>query len=93
MTRRGGGRVPAMEIMVSNGRIAERILDPDKMSEIQEIIAQGAYYGMQTFDQALLNLVREDIVEIEDAMEASSKPHDFGLMIEQAGLRMPARAS
>jgi twitching motility protein PilT len=88
VVRKGGGRVPAMEVMVTNGRIAERILDPDKMGEIQEIVAQGGYYGMQTFDQSLLKLVREGIVTIEDAMEASSKPHDFGLMLEQAGLRL-----
>jgi twitching motility protein PilT len=85
--RSSGGRVPAMEIMVSNGRIAERILNPDAMGEINQIIAQGSYYGMQTFDQSLLSLVQRGDVSIPDAMEAASKPHDFSLMLEQAGLR------
>jgi twitching motility protein PilT len=88
VVRKGGGRVPAMEVMVSNGRIAERILVPELTSEIQEIIAQGSYYGMMTFDQSLLRLVQQDIVTVEDALEAASKPHDFGLMLEQAGLKV-----
>jgi twitching motility protein PilT len=86
VVRTGGGRIPAMEVMVANGRIAERILNPDTMSDIPQIIAQGSYYGMQTFDQSLLRLVQLGIVTIPDAMEASSKPHDFTLMLEQAGL-------
>jgi twitching motility protein PilT len=90
VVRTGGGRIPAMEIMVSNGRIAERILNPETMSDITQIIAQGTYYGMQTFDQSLLRLVQMGIVSIPDAMEASSKPHDFSLMLEQAGLRTAA---
>ena len=85
--RSSGGRVPAMEVMISNGRIAERILNPDAMGEISQIIAQGSYYGMQTFDQSLLSLVKQGIISIPDAMEAASKPHDFSLMLEQAGLR------
>jgi twitching motility protein PilT len=87
VVRTGGGRIPAMEVMVANGRIAERILNPDMMSEIAQIIAQGSYYGMQTFDQSLLRLVQTGIVSIPDAMDASSKPHDFTLMLEQAGVR------
>jgi twitching motility protein PilT len=90
VVRTGGGRIPALEVMVSNGRIAERILNPDTMSDITQIIAQGSYYGMQTFDQSLLRLVQMGIVSIPDAMEASSKPHDFSLMLEQAGLRASA---
>jgi twitching motility protein PilT len=87
VVRTNGGRIPAMEVMVSNGRIAERILNPDSMGEINQIIAQGSYYGMQTFDQSLLRLVQMGIVSIPDAMDAASKPHDFNLMLEQAGMR------
>jgi twitching motility protein PilT len=87
VVRAAGGRIPAMEVMVNNGRIAERILNPDAMSEIQQIISEGSYYGMQTFDQSLLRLVQMGVITIPDAMETSSKPHDFSLMLEQAGLR------
>jgi twitching motility protein PilT len=85
--RAGGGRIPAIEVMVNNGRIADRILDPVRTSEIHEIIAEGEYYGMQTFDQSLLGLVRQGLITIDDALHASSQPHDFLLMLEQAGLR------
>jgi twitching motility protein PilT len=90
VVRREGGRVPALEVMVNNGRTAERILKPELTAEIQDVIAESGYYGMQTFDQALLALVKDSVIAIDDAMEASSSPHDFGLMLQQAGLAVPA---
>jgi twitching motility protein PilT len=81
-----GGRSPAVEIMVNTGRVSDRIVDADKTSEIHSIIEEGKFYGMQTFDQALLALVQEGQVSIEEARLHASKPHDFGLMLEQAGL-------
>jgi len=86
----GGGRMPVVEVMVNNGRIADRIRDHMITSEITEIIAEGEYYGMQTFDQSLLALVSQGLVALADAMDAASSPHDFGLMLEQAGIRVGA---
>jgi twitching motility protein PilT len=80
------GRIPALEILVVNGRVADRIMDPALTSEIEQIIAESAFYGMQSFDQSLLNLVRDGLVSVDNAMEACSKPHDFRLMLEQASL-------
>jgi twitching motility protein PilT len=93
--RSGGGRMPALEIMVTNGRVSDRILSPNTTSEIHEIIEEGEFYGMQTFDQSLLQLVVDGMVSVQDALDASSKPHDFTLMLEQAGIavrpeRVPA---
>ena len=53
----GKGRVPALEIMVVNGRIQQAIMDPVQTSDINEIMAEGEYYGMQTFDQSLVELL------------------------------------
>ena len=53
-----GGRVPGLEILINNGRVAERIADPDKTHEIKDVIADGGFYGMVTFDQSLLHLVQ-----------------------------------
>jgi twitching motility protein PilT len=75
----GKGRVPAVEVLVSNGRVYDRILDPNATIEIRDIIAEGSFYGMQTFDQALVQLVREGLVEEEEAKLASTTPHDFVL--------------
>ena len=85
-----GGRVPGLEVLVNTGRVAERIADPDKTSEIHDVIADGAYYGMMTFDQSLLQLVQMGKVGIDQAMEASSSPHDFQLALQQAGIAVPA---
>jgi twitching motility protein PilT len=90
--RSGGGMVPAVEVMISNGRVAERILDSDVTSEIREIVAQGSAYGMQSFDQSLLGLVRSGAVTIADAMASASNQHDFSLALQQAGLATPAQA-
>jgi twitching motility protein PilT len=81
-----GGQTPAVEVLVNTGRIAERIVEPGATSEIPEVIAEGSYYGMQTFDQALLALVRDGRVTLEDALSVASEPHDFQLMLQQAGV-------
>jgi twitching motility protein PilT len=86
--RAGGGRIPAVEVLINNGRVADRILDSNRTSEIHEVIADGEYYGMQTFDQSLLSLVRQELVTVDEALRAASQPHDFLLMLEQAGLRV-----
>jgi twitching motility protein PilT len=66
--------------------VAERIADPDKTAEIHEVIAEGAYYGMLTFDQSLLQLVKGGRVSLDAALAASTNPHDFQLLLQQAGV-------
>jgi twitching motility protein PilT len=85
-----GSRTPALEILVNNGRIAERIVDPERTAEIKEVIAEGGYYGMSTFDQSLLTLVRDGKVTVDAAMKAVSSQHDFVLAMQQAGMEAPA---
>ena len=86
-----GGRVPALEILVNTGRVAERIIDEEKTSEIKDVVAEGGYYGMITFDQWLLKLIQEGKVSVEDAMQAVSSKHDFELAMQQAGMEAPRR--
>ena len=85
-----GGLVPTHEILVNTGRIAERIGDAEKTAEIHDVIAEGGYYGMMTFDQSLLSLVEGGTVTVEHALTASSNPHDFQLHLQQAGIALPA---
>lgn len=87
LPRIGGGRAAAIEVMVSNGRVRDLILDPQKTHELQDIVAEGSYYGMQTFDQALISLYRAGLVELEDARSASTNAHDFELVLQQSGLQ------
>ena len=78
--------VPSHEILVNTGRIAERIADPDKTAEIHDVIADGGYYGMITFDQSVLQLVKDGVVTPEAALAASTNPHDLQLQFQQAGI-------
>jgi twitching motility protein PilT len=77
----GKGRVAAMEVLVSTGRVYDRILEPEATIEIRDVIAEGGYYGMQTFDQALVRLTLEGLVTEEEAKLASTNPHDFVLAL------------
>ena len=77
----GMGRVPTVEVLVNTGRVFERIIDPEASFEIADVIAEGDFYGMQTFDQALVKLVREGTVTEADARGASTNPHDFQLAL------------
>jgi twitching motility protein PilT len=86
----GGGRVPALEVLVNNGRVADRIVDSETTPEIHQIIREGEFYGMQTFDQSLFSLVTKGLVTIADALDSASEEHDFRLMLEQAGLQVSA---
>ncbi|HAM00927.1 MAG TPA: type IV pili twitching motility protein PilT [Acidimicrobiaceae bacterium] len=87
----GKGRVPALEIMVVNGRIQQAIEDPLRTSEIDQIMADGEYYGMQTFDQSLAGLIRDGAISIRDAMNAASNPHDLKIMLERMGVVQTGR--
>jgi twitching motility protein PilT len=84
-----GSLAPGLEVLVNTGRIAERIADPEKTYEIHEVIAEGGYYGMFTFDQSLLALVQAGRITVEAALEASTAPHDLQLMFQQAGVPLP----
>jgi twitching motility protein PilT len=82
----GEGRVPAVEVLIVNGRVSEAILQPGGIDMISRIMEEGDSYGMQTFDQALVRLVGEGRVKVEDALLAASNAHDFRLALAEAQL-------
>jgi twitching motility protein PilT len=83
----GRGRVPAVEVLVMNGRVRDLILNPEQTHMISDIVAESGFYGMQTFDQALLGLYRSGLVGLDDAMAAATNQHDFQLALRQEGLQ------
>jgi twitching motility protein PilT len=83
----GNGRVAVCEIMAVTGRVQDLILNPQETGRITEVIAEGEYYGMQTFDQALLKHVVAGNITEETAFEVASSPHDFKLMLAAQGQR------
>jgi twitching motility protein PilT len=83
----GSGRIPAVEVLVMNGRIHDLVLNPEQTHMIHGIVAESSFYGMQTFDQALLNLYRSGLVALEDAMRAATNSHDFQVALRAQGLQ------
>jgi twitching motility protein PilT len=81
----GNGRVAVCEVLKTTARIKDMIMDPDMTGMIPEAIAEGAYYGMQTFDQALLGHLQAGRISQEEAMNMATSPHDFKLMIASGG--------
>lgn len=78
----GKGRVPAVEVLVSTSRIRECISDERRQREIRDAIAEGSVsYGMQTFDQSLMQLFKKKLVSYETALAAATNPDDFALFV------------
>lgn len=79
----GVGRVPAVEILVSTARIRECIIEKEKTAEIQDAIAKGyTTYGMQTFDQSLMALLKRGFISYDEALRQSTNPDDFALRVK-----------
>ncbi len=79
----GKGRIPAVEVLVATALIRDKIVDREKTMEIKEAIADGvAQYGMQTFDQCLINLFYRKLITLDAAMRYCSNPDDFMLKIK-----------
>ncbi len=78
--KNGTGRVAACEIMIATSTIRDLILDAERTDEIADLIAEGReQYRSQTFDQHLMDLVHQDVVEFEVAKAAANNPSDFEL--------------
>jgi twitching motility protein PilT len=88
----GGGRVAVCEILVMTGRVRDMILDPTQTGRLHEVIQEGEYYGMQTFDQALLGHLQAGRISMEEALKASTHPHDFKLLVAAEGRRSTSMA-
>jgi len=76
------GRVASVEVLVANSRIREMIEDKDRTKEIATAISQShTTYGMQTFDQSLMSLFRQNVITYEEALRQSTNPDDFALRV------------
>jgi len=78
----GQGRIPAVEVMVATGTVRDYLLDPDKSRLIPDLIEEGtSQYGMQSFDQALLQLFQRKLITLDVAKKFSTRPGDFELKV------------
>ena len=79
----GLGRVPAAEVLISTARVRECITEKDKTGEINDAISKGTTaYGMQSFDQSLMTLMKEGLITFEEALKHCSNPDDFALRVK-----------
>ena len=74
----GGGMVPAIEILVNSPNMRQTIAE-GKARDLEKIMENDTYYNMQTFNQALLELVRMGVITEEQALATSSSPDDLKL--------------
>ena len=88
----GKGRVAAVEILIATGTARDMIRDAGRAAELRDYIREGReQYGMQTFDQHLMDLVESGAVTYETAIAASTNPADFELQVRT--LRRRSRAA
>ncbi len=82
----GSGVVPAVEILINTGAITECIKDPDRLFEITDYMERGKkHYGMQTFDQAVIDLYNKGLITYENALLYATNPSDVELKIKGIG--------
>lgn len=79
----GGGRVPACEILINTLAVRDCIIDPDRLLEVRSLMEKGKeVYGMQTFDQSLLDLYKRGLITLDDLLSNASNPDDLLLKIK-----------
>lgn len=81
-----GGRTVVMEIALATGRLQDAIVDPEKTATIPDIIAEGGYHQMQTFDQHLVQLVQKGELGVPEALIASTQPHELAILLKAIGI-------
>jgi twitching motility protein PilT len=94
LPRAGGrGRVPAVEVLVVNSRVAERILDPLRLVELEKEMAEGDLYGMQTFDQSIEGLYRSGLIGRDEAIARAQRAADLRITLDRLDFERGAPAS
>jgi len=88
----GKGRVPAVEVLRSTAYIRDCVENKEKTKLIRDAIAAGtSQYGMQTFDQSLFRLYKQELISFEEALRQASNPDEFKLKV--AGIHSTADMS
>ena len=83
----GSGRVACCEVLRMTGRVRDMIMNPGETGKLPEVIAEGSFYGMQTFDQHLFEHLKAGRVEMDTAVQFATSPHDFKLLVAADGKR------
>jgi len=85
VARAGGrGRVPVFEVLIANGPATEAVADPDGAGRLDAVIADGEFWGMQTFDQGLAGLYGRGLVARADALTSATYAPGLSVMLDEA---------
>jgi len=84
LVRRAGGRgrAAAVEVLIANGPVTEALAEPHASEQLEVLVADGEYWGMQTFDQSLVGLYRRGLVERDDALAHATYAPALRIAIE-----------
>jgi len=82
----GRGRVAAVEILTGTAKVIDCVADPIRVHELDQVLADGQYHGMQTLQQALVDLVKDGMISLQDAVAAADRPEDLRIALTQAGV-------
>jgi twitching motility protein PilT len=82
----GKGRIAAVEVLVGTIKVVDCIAGAERSGDLDKVIAEGQYHGMQTLDHALLELVRDGLVSMRDALATSTNPEDLRIALGHAGV-------
>jgi twitching motility protein PilT len=86
-TSDGLGRIACCEVLRMTGRVRDMIMNPAETGKLPEAIAEGSFYGMQSFDQHLFQHLKAGKVDMATAVQFASSPHDFKLLVAADGKR------
>jgi twitching motility protein PilT len=81
----GNGRVAAVEVLVNTERVAEKLKDEEFTPSIVVDVAEGEFFGMRTYDQAILALYTAGDVSFEDALSHATSTTDFKVAAQSRG--------
>ncbi len=77
------GRIPACEVLINTAAVQDNIRDMNKSLNIPDLIREGTVqYGMQSFDQSLMNWYRKGVISYENAVFYSTNPSEFALKVQ-----------
>jgi twitching motility protein PilT len=86
----GRGRVPATEVLVAQSRVVEVILHPGGPLTLEQVMTDGEFYGMQTFDDSLFQLAKDGLIGVRDAVNAATRPHELRASLQALGMPIPS---
>jgi twitching motility protein PilT len=85
----GSSRIPVVEALVTTGRVRDLILEPSRAEDLNRIIHEGEYYGMQTFDQSLIRRVEQGLISMDEALKVATNPSDMKLQAQTTAPSVP----